>query len=157
MRRALILLSFAIILLVAAAHVYRDPRVQDLFRSVPKAGSAKKQIVRPATRAPLEQPTGGAGSSAAPVAVVKNQAPPQEHDIASARPDQTPNDTVSRVLLQILAAKGLARGIALEVSDESIRIFGEVDSDDKRQKIIGLIEKGRESRRLDTTRLTIQR
>ena len=156
MRRALILLSFAIILLVAAAHVYRDPRVQDLFRSVPKAGSAKKQIVRPATRAPLEQPT-GAESSAAPVAVVKNQAPPQEHDIASARPDQTPNDTVSRVLLQILAAKGLARGIALEVSDESIRIFGEVDSDDKRQKIIGLIEKGRESRRLDTTRLTIQR
>jgi len=156
MRRALILLSFAIILLVAAAHVYRDPRVQDLFRSVPKAGSAKKQIVRPATRAPLEQPT-GAGSSAAPVAVVKNQAPPQEHDIASARPDQTPNETVSRVLLQILAAKGLARGIALEVSDESIRIFGEVDSDDKRQKIIGLIEKGRESRQLDTTRLTIQR
>lgn len=156
MRRALILLSFAIILLVAAAHVYRDPRVQDLFRSVPKAGSAKKQIVRPATRAPLEQPT-NAGSSAAPVAVVKNQAPPQEHDIASARPNQTPNETVSRVLLQILAAKGLARGIALEVSDESIRIFGEVDSDDKRQKIIGLIEKGRESRRLDTTRLTIQR
>lgn len=156
MRRALILLSFAIILLVAAAHVYRDPRVQDLFRSVPKAGSAKKQIVRPATRALLEQPT-GAGSSAAPVAVVKNPAPPQEHDIASARPDQTPNDTVSRVLLQILAAKGLARGIALEVSDESIRIFGEVDSDDKRRKIIGLIEKGRESRRLDTTRLTIQR
>jgi hypothetical protein len=154
MRRALILLSFTIILLVLGAHVYRDPRVQEIFRAAPRAGSARKPIARPAAQVSPEQPSRAKSLPAAP-AVANKHVPPQELKVDSARANRTPNETVSRVLLQILAAKGLARGIALEVSDESIKIFGEVDSDDKRQTIVTLVEKGRESRRLDATGLTV--
>jgi len=156
MRRALIMLSFAVILLVAVAHVYRDPRVQDLFRSVPKAGSAKKVPVQPAAPA-LPEPPVRAGRAPAPAAAAKNGAPPQACRDASAAANQIPNETVSRVLFQILAAKGLSQGISMEVSDGRIRIIGEVDSDDKRRAIISLIEKGRESRRLDASGLTVRR
>ena len=76
--------------------------------------------------------------------------------IPPSQPSQTPNETVSRVLMQVLAAKGLVRGISLEVSDNSIAVFGEVDSDDKRQRIISVVEKGREGRRLDASRLIVQ-
>jgi len=156
MRRALILLSFAIILLVAAANVYRDPRVQDLFRSVPGAGSAKIPVVGPTTRSSPEQPP-RPGPSSSPVAAKRNGVVPQERDVVAARANQTPNEKVSRVLLQILSAKGLSRGISLEVSDESVKVFGEVDSYDKRQTIVSLIEKIREGRRLDATGLSVQR
>jgi len=155
MRRALILLSFAVILLVAVAHVYRDPRIQDLFRSVPRAGSARKLPVRTATPSVPQSPA-RAIPARAPEAAAKNGAPPEERG-APAIPNQIPNETVSRVLLQILGAKGLSRGVSLEVSDESIRVLGEVDSNDKRQAIISLIEKGRESRKLDAAGLTVQR
>ncbi len=155
MRRALILLSFAVILLVAVAHVYRDPRIQDLFRSVPRAGSARKLPVRPATPSVPQSPA-RAIPARAPAAAEKNGGPPEERGVP-AIPNQIPNETVSRVLLQILGAKGLSRGVSLEVSDESIRVLGEVDSNDKRQAIISLIEKGRESRKLDAAGLTVQR
>jgi hypothetical protein len=159
MRRTLILLSFAIILLVAVANVYRDPRVQDLFRSVPRtpgAGSAQKQASRPAPHASHAKPTRAESLPAAPT-VPNRHVQPQELEVESARDDRVPNETVSRVLLQVLAAKGLARGVALEVSDESIKVFGEVDSEDKRETILTLIEKGRGSRRLDAAGLTVQR
>ncbi len=156
MRRALIMLSFAVILLVAVAHIYRDPRVQDLFRSVPRAGSVKKVPVRPAAPT-LPEPPVRAGRAPAPAAAAKNGAPPEARGAASAAANPIPNETVSRVLFQILAGKGLSQGISMEVSDGTIRVFGEVDSDDKRQAIISLIEKGRESRRLDATGLTVRR
>lgn len=155
MRRALMLLSFAVILLVAVAHVYRDPRVQDLFRSVPRAGSARKLPVRTATPSVPQSPVRTVPAPA-PEAAAKNDAPPEERGVPSI-PNQIPNETVNRVLLQILNAKGLSRGVSLEVSDASIRVYGEVDSNDKRQTIISLIEKGRESRKLDATGLTVQR
>ena len=148
MRRTLILLSCTIILLVAAAHVYRDLRVQELFRSVPRAGTAKKPVV---PQAPARSAT-----SAAPASTEENSPPARGNSIPTSQPSQTPNETVSRVLMQVLAAKGLVRGISLEVSDNSIAVFGEVDSDDKRQRIISVVEKGREGRRLDASRLIVQ-
>jgi hypothetical protein len=72
MRRALILLSFAIILLVAAAHVYRDPRVQDLFRSVPKAVLRETIVVPPSLP---EQPP--MGVSPPPPRLWQKHVPPQ--------------------------------------------------------------------------------
>jgi hypothetical protein len=156
MRRALLLLSFAVILLVAVAHVYRDPRVRDLFRSVPKAGSSKGLPARTATHSAPEPPAPAARAPAA-TTVSKKGAPPEERNVVSAAANRIPNETVGRVLLQILAAKGLSRGISLEVSDGSIKVLGEVDSNDKRQAIISLIEKGRESRRLDAAGLVVQR
>ncbi len=156
MRRALLLLSFAVILLVAVAHVYRDPRVQDLFRSVPKAGSSKRLPARTATPSAPEPPARAARAPAA-TTVSKNGVLPEERNVASAAANRIPNETVGRVLLQILAAKGLSRGISLEVSDGSIKVLGEVDSNEKRQAIISLIEKGRESRRLDAAGLVVQR
>ncbi len=155
MRRVLVLLSLTIILLVAAAHVYRDPRVQDLFRSAPRAASTKKTIAHPVTR-PSNDRRPRPEASPAPPATEKSRPPLQDTDAVSRRANQTPNETVGRVLLQILAAKGLSRGISLEVSDESVGIFGEVDSDEKRKMILSLIDKGRESRRLDATGLTVQ-
>ncbi len=153
MRRALILLSVSIILLVAAANVYRDPRVQDLFRSAPRAGS-KRPIARPLKPSVPEQPV-RTKRAAAPAPPEKNHGPSREPGVESAPVNQVPNETVSRVLMQVLAAKGLSRGISLEVSDRSIRVFGEVDSKEKRETIISLIEKGRENRQLDATRLTV--
>jgi hypothetical protein len=155
MRRTLILLSCTIILLVAAAHVYRDPRVQELFRSVPRAGTAKKPVVPQAVPKPSKAPARSA-TSAAPASTEENSPPARGNSIPTSQPSQTPNETVSRVLMQVLAAKGLVRGISLEVSDNSIAVFGEVDSDDKRQRIISVVEKGREGRRLDASRLIVQ-
>jgi hypothetical protein len=155
MRRTLILLSCTIILLVAAAHVYRDPRVQELFRTVPKAGATKKTVLPQLT----PRRFGGearANSPTPPAALEEKAVPARDHVAVAPHTNQTPNETVSRVLMQVLAAKGLARGISLEVSDESIAIFGEVDSDDKRQRIINVVEKGREGRHLDASRLIVQ-
>jgi hypothetical protein len=155
MRRILILLSCTIILLVAAAHVYRDPRVRELFRSVPGAGTAKKWVVPQVLPKPSEAQARSAASAAR--ASPEEHAPPARgNGIPRSQPNRTPNETVSRVLMQVLAAKGLARGISLEVSDGSIAIFGEVDSDDKRERIISLVEKGREGRHLDAGRLIVQ-
>ncbi len=156
MRRTLVLLSCTIILLVAAAHVYRDPRVQELFRSLPAGtGTAKKRVLPPALPKPSEAPARSATSAAA--TSLKESPPPARHrGTARPHPNQTPNETVSRVLFQILAAKGLARGISLEVSDGSIAIYGEVASEDMRQQIVGVIEKGREGRRLDVSGLGVR-
>lgn len=155
MRRVLILLSFAIILLVVAAHVYRDPRVQELFRSAPTKDAVKRQPGHAVVRRPSAPPI--PSKPTIPETTVNGTTQSQEHTRASVRPNQVPNETVSGVLLRVLAAKGLAQGIALQVSDESIKVFGEVDSDAKRRDIIALIEKGRENRRLDVTELTVQR
>ncbi len=155
MRRALILLSVSIILLVAAANVYRDPRVQDLFRSAPRAGS-RRPIAPTATPAAPEQ-AARTGRAPVPAPSEKKRGPSLERGVEPSPVNQVPNETVSRILMQVLAAKGLARGISLEVSDQSIEVFGEVDSNEKRDAIISLIEKGRESRQLDATGLTVQR
>lgn len=154
MRRVLILLSVAIILLVAAANVYRDPRVQDLFRSAPRSGALNKPVVRTAPPANPVQPAPVERAAVPPVSA-GDRVRPREPDVESGSDNQVPNETVSRVLMQILSARGLSRGVSLAVSDQSIEVFGEVDSNEKREAIIGLLEKGRESRRLDASRLTV--
>ncbi len=154
MRRVVILLCLTIVLLVGAAHLYRDPRVRELFRTAPKAGhgirnsSASPAKVRPG-RLP---PSRAEGES--PAALVR-----QEHESAPepAKPprNMTPNETVSRVLLQVLAARDLVSGVSLEVSDRTIRVVGEVESAEKRQAILAIIEKAREMRQLDASGLII--
>ncbi len=155
MRRALILLSVSIILLVAAANVYRDPRVQDLFRSAPRAGS--RRPIKPTAAPAAPEQAARPGRAPVPAPSEKKRGPSLERGVESSPVNQVPNETVSRILMQVLAAKGLARGISLEVSGQSIEVFGEVDSNEKRDAIISLIEKGRESRQLDATGLTVQR
>ena len=63
---------------------------------------------------------------------------------------------MSRVLLQILAAKKLADGISLMVTDNSVVVAGTVDSDQKRKQILEIIEKGRETRRIDAINLVVR-
>jgi hypothetical protein len=67
-----------------------------------------------------------------------------------------PNDTVSRALLQAMAARGLSSGISLEVTDRVIRVFGHVESADRRRAVLALIENGRETRQVDDSGLVIR-
>ncbi len=72
-------------------------------------------------------------------------------------PPAVPNADVSSALLGILRARGLAYGISLSVTDDKVEVVGEVDSQDARQRILDVIEKGRGRRTLVADQLTVER
>ncbi len=152
MRRAILLLCGGIILLVAAAHLYRDPRLRDLFRSSSGAAPAhKRQEGIAAAPAPLRKMP---GKVAAPLRT--GRIGPESDNRAPAAAARSPNELVSRVLMQALAAKKLAAGISLQVSDDAIEAFGEVPSAEDRAALLRLLEKGSEGRRVDASRLAVK-
>jgi len=150
MRKTIILLCLTVILLAGAAHLYRDPRVKQLFRSAPRVARTvehKRHVPeQSATPQPADRPAdAGTQSTAAPA------------DEPEGTPRSlVPNETVGRILLQVLAARGLSSGISLEVSDRAIRVYGEVESAEKRRTILAVINKGREARRVDGSGLVIR-
>ncbi len=150
-----------------AFRLYQDPRVQQLFReprprpasgSVPAAG---KSSVPPEVRI---SPKRRAKNSPRPATASSPASPPGEEMAANhaAEPEVVPaavntvdNNVVTRVILQILAARDLAYGIALSTSDQVIVVEGVVDSMEKRNQILAVLEKAREARRIDAERLTV--
>ena len=154
MRRVILMLCAGTVLLVAAAHLYRDPRVRELFRSAPSSASARNRPVRDQGVHAAQTPA-PTKASAPREAAPRAAGPDEQHEAAPVRISQTPNDVIARVLLQVLAAKKLGRGISLEVSDDVIRIFGEAQSAEGREAILRLVEKGREARRIDGTGLIV--
>ncbi|NWG13302.1 MAG: hypothetical protein HXY20_07200 [Acidobacteria bacterium] len=152
MRRMIVLLCLTVVLLVGAAHLYRNPRVRELFRSAPDVGQGLKPMVAPAAvTTPDQSASRRPGEAVRPAAVLRQRVrDPKPEDGPH---DLTSNEKTSRVLLQVLAAKGLVSGVSLEVSDHAIRVMGAVESVKKRSAILAIIEKAREARDVDATGL----
>ncbi len=70
--------------------------------------------------------------------------------------NQVPNEDVSRALLGILAARKLGHGLSISVTDETITLYGEVDSAEQLEQIRQILNKAREYRRIDTSHLSVR-
>jgi len=82
-------------------------------------------------------------------------------DESAEEPDAVKTDSLSniqtaRILIQILKAKDLVSGISLNVSDDAVEVFGEVDSRERKQDILAILEKGRGARELRSDQLRIR-
>lgn len=176
--RWIVWLLLIVCLAAGGYFVYREPRVQELFRPIPAPGEGPRRTVpaklspeietEPDTSARPAGESGGPEGEASPETVPKA---PAEQEPAPASPDQSPwnsmtpdhvsqpgppNRETARVLLGILKAQGLAYGISLTVSDEVLGVQGEVSSEEDKTRIIEILEKGRGHRRLETSQLKIQ-
>ena len=70
--------------------------------------------------------------------------------------NQVPNEQLRKVLMQIFAAKKLAEGVSLSVTDDEVSLAGEVASAEERKQILDIVDKGREARRIDGQYLKVK-
>ena len=139
-------------LLAASIYFLSDhPRVRSLFESGPPREDPLGYLDR--LPEPKVRPT--PAPRKAPRKPVEPVAPPEPQAEPEVIENIVPNRELGRVLMQILAAKKLADGIALSVTDEAVEVYGEVSSTAQKDAIAEIIEKGRESRKLDLSHLTI--
>ena len=139
-------------LLAASIYFLSDhPRVQSLFESGPPREDPLGYLDRlpepkvPPPPAPRKTPR----KPAEPVAQPEPQAEPDAIE------NTVPNKELGRVLMQILAAKKLADGIALSITDEAVVVYGEVSSAAQLEEILAVVEGGRESRKADVSHVTV--
>jgi hypothetical protein len=166
LRLTIIILAILVFLAWGAYRLYQEPRVQELFHE-PEPKSISNPIP-PAETEPVRQKPAtvrkARGIRAEIVGAVpapkrlRAAAPSAEEQTEepSAAQNRVANDVVSRVLLQILTAKKVADGISLVVTDNSVVVAGTVASDEKRKQILEIIEKGRETRRIDAINLVVR-
>jgi hypothetical protein len=130
--------------------LYRDPRARDLFRPLsPDSGRYVAPSVPPASpRQTKELPRAAADSRRA-------KEIPQKPAQTTLPANITPDPVVGRVLLQILAAQGLGDGISLGVTSTKIVVKGQVGSQQQRAQVLRIVDRGRESRRIDATGLLV--
>lgn len=155
------LVQIATVLLLCAAGVYLlylQPEIRVLFQSnepaddpldflkdlpeispKPRTGGPKRFWSRPRLRA------------AAPPPPAETQSPP-----APTVHNEIPNDEVARAMLGILAAKKLGRHLGLSVSDDEIAVYGEAASPAEAAQIRDILERGRETRSVNTDGLIVQ-
>jgi hypothetical protein len=69
--------------------------------------------------------------------------------------NQVENQQLARILLQIMAARGLASGISLTVTDNTIEVNGETTSLENRRAILEILENGRASRQIIADHFTV--
>ena len=168
MRRIVIVLGALALVGWGALRLYQHPRVQDLFYGTGSA-PAPKSVWKIKTQ---DRP-GAVGvqnmAKPTPAAVRRGQtaAPPKEEETresqaaelpATAAPAQNSaaNDVVTRVVLQVLATRKLVSGVAISTSDTAIIVVGIVDSEEKRQQILAIVEKARQARRVDSQNLIVE-
>ncbi len=152
MRRIATVGVVLVALLGASIYFLSDnPKVRSLFESGPPREDPLGYLDRlpvpkvpppPVKRKPPRKP-------AEPVAESEPESEPE------AIQNMVPNQKVGRVLMQILAAKKLADGIALSVTDQAVVIYGEVSSAAKLDAIVAIVEQGRESRKVDASHVTV--
>jgi hypothetical protein len=172
MRRLVIVLGVLALLGWWAWHLYQDPRVQDMFygsKVTPAPRSTWRLKVEERPAVPRKQQTAAANANGKPQdkadpvpaqepkqAVPAAESAAKEPPAPEPPPNSTPNNVVSRVVLQILAAKNLAYGIALTTTDTSIVVEGTVASNEKREQILAVLDKAREARRVDAKLLLVE-
>ncbi len=133
-------------------YLYQDPRVSDLFKPLGKgpqtpsrANQRRQQDEQLKKRQTREQ---------------KPAEPARTQAVVETEPElpqnAVPNQQLSRVLRQILAAKKLGTGISLGVGDQEIVISGTVHSEEERAEILTIVEKAREARKVDAAGLGLQ-
>jgi hypothetical protein len=147
------------VLLGAGYYVYQRPEIQELFRQSNREGDPLAFLEdlpeinpRPVAKR-SEKPrrlTPVVAAEPAPEAEMEQPEPSPEYT------NQVANDQLRKVLMQILAAKKLTKGISLAVTDSAIIVTGEVESSEKRKQILDVIDRGREARRLEDQHLTVK-
>ena len=65
------------------------------------------------------------------------------------------NRQLAFTVLGILAARQLASGISLSVTDDKLAVIGKAANEDKKREILNVLENARGHRRLDATLLTV--
>ncbi len=157
MRRAFIVCGLTLGAAFLAAAAWREPRIRALFtttppRKDPLAFLRDVKIPDPPpvreTEAPGPPPAGGPAPE-------QKQSPNAAPSQAPAVSNQVPNPEVGRVLMQVLKARKLADGISLGVSDTEIVVHGTVPSQEHLQKIVEILEKGREARSIDLSKVQV--
>ena len=118
---------------------YQDPRVQELF------GAKRQPRVQPSPR-PVRISQPAPTPTAKPEAVRAEKPDPQS---AAA------NRQLASTILGILAARQLAAGISLTVTDDILAVIGQVVDEEKKRGILNVLENARGHRRLDATLLTV--
>ncbi len=149
----------AVLILGAAGYyVYQLPEVNVLFQSERRPENPldflenlpEPKVPEPAPRSPAKSPK-PRPAIAAPT--------PQATSPEVTEPvgeNQVPNGEVGRTLMQILAARKLASGLSMSVTDTEIALHGTVDSREKLRQILDTVEKGREYRKINTDDLIVE-
>ena len=143
----------ALVGLLAAAIYFlsQEPKVRSLFESAPARENPLdflENLPEPKVPPPVVE-------RKKPQRAATPEVEPEQPDEPEVVQNVVPNREVGRVLMQILAAKKLADGISISVSDEAVVIHGEVSSAAELEEIVAVVEKGRESRKIDTTLLSV--
>lgn len=158
MRKFIVITALGVGLAALIAAAWQEPRIRALFTSAParKDPLAFLRNVRVPDPPPArEKPAPGARRQTHPPDVPPPPAGNPGPEPAPVVANQVPNPEVARVLMQILRARKLASGISLSVSDTEIAVHGSVASQEQLDQIVAIIEKGRETRRLDLSRVQI--
>jgi hypothetical protein len=143
------------LIIIAALLFYRSPEVRELVapRKQPRENPLEFLEKEPPPRRPAEQ----APSETRPVPErTPGKQPSQQPAAPSEEVDQLSSDELSRVLLQILAARQLACGVSIMVDAETIEVNGEVDSEEKRRQILHILDSGRGTRTVAAEGLTVR-
>jgi hypothetical protein len=168
LRKLVIVLGALILVGWGAWRLHRHPRVQDLFYGTARA-PAPRSVWKIQTQ---DRPAAAGVASIAKPTVVAAQrrnanASPKEEEkqenvsdemAASLAPgsNSAANDVVTRVILQVLATRKLVSGVAISTSDTVLIVNGIVDSEEKRQQILAIVEKARQARQVDSQNLIVE-
>jgi hypothetical protein len=168
LRRLVIVFGALVLISWGGWRLYQHPQVQDLFYGSGKA-TGPRSVWKVKTQ---DGPAAGhtqdmAKSSGATARREKTTASPAEArkqdssavELAATEPlaqNSAANDVVTRVVLQVLAGKKLVSGVAISTSDTEIIVVGIVDSEEKRQQILAIVEKARQARRVDSKNLLVE-
>ncbi len=168
MRRLVIVFGALALVGWGAWRLYQHPRVQDLFYGTGRAPAPRsvwkiKTQDRPAPvrvqnmtkPSGAEARRGQAADPHGPEKKQENQAAEPPATVAPAQ-NSAANDVVTRVALQVLASRKLVSGVAISTSDAAIIVVGIVDSEEKRQQILAIVNKAREARRVDSQNLIVE-
>jgi len=150
-------------IVVGGYFLFQSPQLRELLGSREQRPAASPRPA-PARPSPLRSssPSRDSPPSSRPEKPTKAVVqPPEEPSQQPEEPqptiqNQIPNRQLASTLLQIMAARSLAYGVSLSVTDETIEINGETDSEESRAAILEIIEKGRESRKIVIQQLAVR-
>lgn len=152
------------VFLAGAYLVYQRPEIKELFRESKSNGDPLAFLKNLPEINPKPRPVKRSGARRAGTQEPQAQGVPQPENVdaeGEAEPtveyyNQVANEELQSVLMRILAAKKLVQGISLSVTDKSVIVSGAVESEERRQEILGIIEKGREARSIDDAYLKVR-
>ena len=138
--------------LVWAGYIqYQDPRIQELF-----GGKHQPEVLPSPRPARISQP--------APAPSQRKQKKPSQtpaakpEEVRAEKPDPqsiAAHRQLASTVLRILAARQLASGISLTVTDDMLAVIGQAADEEKKREILDILENARGHRRLDATLLTV--